>query len=395
MKERGIIFTILRQTLPILVFTTIGEGFTGLLLNGMEKELALLPGLLILVPAITDMRGNIGTAFGSRLSTMLHLGLIKPLFRTGGMIRENIGASFTLSLSMAIFLGFLADFFSKLLGLASIGAIRLSIIAFSSALISSFILLPIVFFLTIGIYRKGADPDNIIAPILPVFGDIITVGAIFLSARIMLKFSLPEPISLYPLFFVFSILGISKTDEKYRFLSILKESIPTLIICSILSGISGTVLRTGEKLLIAFPGMISLVPQVVEKGGSIGGVIGSRMSTALYLGQTKPFRIDKTTMGNFTGGALTGIFISPIIGVLVWSFLQFFKIKSVSLLFMVLISTLSVSFLSVSMSLLAILIAGASFWFDLNPSNIVIPTITSLGDIFGVSFLLVMLKWIG
>ncbi len=394
-RNKSIILTIFYQTFPVLLFTTIGEGFTGIILSNMENELKLLPGLLILVPAITDLRGNIGTAFGSRLSTMLHLGLIKPLFRTGNLVRENIYASFSLSIGMAVFLGFLAHFFSTILNIESVGPLKLSLIALMSALISSTILLPIVFFLTMGFYRKGIDPDNVIAPLLPVFGDIVTVGAIFLSSRIVLKFFTYNLSYLYPALLFFGIAGVVKEKElKYRFLSIIKESIPTLILCSILSGISGTILRTGEKLFFTFPGVISLVPQVVEKGGSIGGVIGARMSTALYLGQTKPFKIDKTVMGNFVGGMILGLLISPLVGILVYFLLWVFHMKSIGFFYMVMLSTLSISFLSITMSFLSIVIASISFFFDLNPSNIVIPTITSLGDIIGVSFLFFMLRFL-
>ena len=392
-KVRGIILSILFQTLPVLLFTTIGEGFTGTLLGSMEDELKILPGLLILIPAITDLRGNIGTAFGSRLSTMLHLGLVKPLFRTGDLIRENIYASFSLSLSMSLFLGILAHFFSLGLGLSSIGPLRLSIIAVMSAILSSIVLLPFVFVLTVWLYKRGIDPDNIIAPLLPVFGDIVTVGAILFSSKVVIRFFIHEPLSLYPflgLFFLLGVTGVNK--EKYRFLSILKESIPILIMCSLLSAVSGTLLRTGERYFFAFPGVISLIPQVVEKGGSIGGVVGSRMSTALYLGQTKPFKIDKVTLGNFIGGASVGIIISPFVGIVVHFLLLFFNMDSLGLLYMILLSTLSISFLSLSMSLLSIFIASASFSFDLNPSNIVIPAITSIGDIAGVGFLLLILK---
>ncbi len=394
-KDKSIIHTILYQVFPILLFTSIGEGFTGILLNGMEKELVLLPGLLILVPAITDMRGNIGTAFGSRLSTMLHIGLIKPVFRLKDLVLENIYASFSLSLGMAIFLGFLAHIFSLILGIKSIGPIRLIIIAILSSFISSLILLPIVFFLTIFLYRKGIDPDNAIAPILPVFGDIITVGAIFFSARLILRFSLPDLSFIHPYLFFLSLALISSDKRgKYRYISIIKESIPILFLCSLLSGISGTILRKSEEVFLLFPGVLSLVPQVVEKGGSIGGVIGARMSTALYLGQTRPFKIDKVTLQNFTGGALTGIVISPFVGLFVSFLLWIFGVQSISFVLIIILSVISISTLSISMSLLAILLSSLSFYFDLNPSNVVIPIITSVGDIFGVSLLLIVLHFL-
>jgi len=392
--RKSIFLSILYQTLPVLILTSIGEGFTGIFLGSMEKELKLLPGLLILVPAITDMRGNIGTAFGSRISTMLHVGFIKPVFRLSSLVKENILVSFTLSIGMAIFLGFIAHGFSLLLHIGSVGVFRLTLIAILSAFISSTILIPFVFFLTVLFFKKGIDPDNVIAPILPMFGDIVTILAILISARIVLRF-LPHISSRFlPLIFLLSVLsmGMRTKRDRYSFSRIVRESIPILTICAILSAISGTILRSNEHLFFMFPGVLSLVPQVVEKGGSIGGVVGARMSTALYMGETKPFKLDKTLIGNLSGGSIVGIIISPLVGLFVFLLLKLFHMDSMSLPFMVMLSSISITILSISMSFLSVIISSLSFFFHLDPSNIVIPIITSLGDVAGVSFLIFVLS---
>ena len=68
------------QAMPVVIATSIGELFAGSILGKMHERLDLIPGLIILVPAIMGLRGNIGTALGSRLSASLHLGIIRRKF---------------------------------------------------------------------------------------------------------------------------------------------------------------------------------------------------------------------------------------------------------------------------------------------------------------------------
>ena len=91
----------LTQSLFVLLLSVIGESVTGFILTGMENKFSALPGLIILLPAMTDLKGNVGAAFGERLSTMLHLGLVKPILKVNNAIKHNILASFTLTVSGA------------------------------------------------------------------------------------------------------------------------------------------------------------------------------------------------------------------------------------------------------------------------------------------------------
>ena len=78
-QRRNVAIEILIQSLPILLITSIGEVVAGVVLGKMSVALAVIPGLIVLIPAIMDLRGNIGTALGSRVSTMLHLAMGMPI----------------------------------------------------------------------------------------------------------------------------------------------------------------------------------------------------------------------------------------------------------------------------------------------------------------------------
>src|SRR5439155_18173584 len=68
----------LRQGFVALLISSGGDLLAGLALASMSNRLALLPGLLVLIPAAIGMRGNIFGALGSRLVTGIHAGLFTP-----------------------------------------------------------------------------------------------------------------------------------------------------------------------------------------------------------------------------------------------------------------------------------------------------------------------------
>ncbi len=393
--SRNSLTNILYQSLLVLFISVVGESITGSILVGMKEKILLIPGLLIIVPALTDLRGNVGAAFGERLSTMLHLGIIKPKFSFSDIIRQNIFASFTLTALIAFVIGISAPMFSKLFKIKGGNPIVLSFISTSAGIISSIVLLPIVFFIVLFAFKHGIDPDNIVAPTLPVIGDIVTVSAVYISAFIVLKYTkvVTMPIIIFT-FLIASGFTHRKRNfpKRYHYFPILKQSTPILLLCLSIGITSGIFLQSAEHTFALFPLMLSLVPQVIAQGGSIGGIVGSRISTALYLGTSKPFVWNREVLKNFFSGIIMGVTIGPFIAIISQIVGIITKTPLIPFTKTLLISTISMSLLSLLTGIVAIYIAFFSFKIKLDPSNIVIPLITSTGDIAGVLVLLYVIK---
>ena len=392
---------ILVQSLIVLFISIIGESITGTVLVGMREKMVLVPGLLIIVPALTDLRGNVGAAFGERLSTMLHLGVLKPKFTFSTIVQHNIFASFTLTATIAFLIGVAAPLFSHLFNMKSSSPWILSTISTTAGLTSSLILLPFIFVMVFYAFNHHIDPDNIIAPVLPVIGDIVTVSAIYLVSTLVLKMDKNIAEGTAVAFLIFFIMKGSRFKdrnaernfpERYHYFSIIKQSLPVLLICLSIGISSGVFLQRADKTFDLFPLLLSLIPQVIAQGGSIGGIVGSRVSTALYLGSAKPFVFGKEVVKNLTAGTIMGIVTGPLIGLVSIATgilthtppLPFYKV--------LVISSISLFSLSILMGIIAIYIAFFSFKVHLDPSNIVIPLITSIGDISGVLVLLLVIK---
>jgi len=383
----------------VLFLSVIGESVTGFILTGMENKLAALPGLIILVPAMTDLKGNVEAAFGERLSTMLHLGLVKPIIKVNNAIKHNILASFTLTVSGAFLIGISAAALSNLLQIKTIGVIRLSMISTTAGIISSVLLLPLVFVFVFTSFRHHIDPDNIIAPILPVIGDIITISAILIGTILTMKLLPIKPVIFVLLAVLPFVSGFAKKNKRrnklpkrYRYFPIIKQSLPILIFCFAIGITSGIFLQNAGKFFLIYPALLALIPQVVAQGGSIGGIVGSRVSTALYLGSAQPFKLGKEVRKNFTAGMIMGLVVALLVGIASLIIIYITKANAPPLTQIFLVAFLSLFILSTLMSVIAIFISFFSFKIGIDPSNVVIPVITSIGDVTGIIVLLAMIK---
>ena len=168
--------TVLRQSLPLLILCGIGEVFAGTLFGHSTDALDMLPGLIVLIPALIGLRGNINTTLGSRLGSAAHMGLISSKNFLNDEMKENVKASLVLSVVMSLVAGLLAYGTTMAMGKSSLKIIAIAVIAGSLAgVILAFITIAIILYA----FRRGLDPDNVTGPSLSTFGDLITLGCIF------------------------------------------------------------------------------------------------------------------------------------------------------------------------------------------------------------------------
>ena len=188
LRKYSSLTSILSQILPILLLTLVSSILTGFLFLKMKESLELLPGLLLLIPAVMGTRGGIYGAFGSKLATGLHLGIVEPRFVTNRNVNNAIATALINSLVISTVIPFVAYVSLLLLGLNTIPLWALVVISLLSGMISGLILLGIVILITFTGYRRGIDPDNLVGPLVTVNGDIFSILALLASAKIVLVF---------------------------------------------------------------------------------------------------------------------------------------------------------------------------------------------------------------
>ena len=179
---------LIKQSMPLLIGCGIGEIIVGSFFGQLDLE--MLPGLIVLVPAIIGLRGNISVALGSRLGSGFHLGVIDFSRSWKDEVKENILASLCLSSIMSIMIGFFAYATCQVFGFPCMGVLFFVGIALIAGFVSG-VALALLAILTVYIaFCRGYDPDNITGPILATIGDVITIicifGASLLLVRVML-----------------------------------------------------------------------------------------------------------------------------------------------------------------------------------------------------------------
>lgn len=171
---------VVKETLPMLFLLLLGGALAGSVLSSMENVFKMIPGLIIIVPAVIGMRGNISTTLGSRLGSAFHLGLLNQGL-TSDAGKENIKGSLALSLFTSalfpVFLWILSFFLPYEASYAIIGVIFL--VSVFTGVTAALILVFLTFSIIAFSMKFNIDPDNITGPILTTAGDVVTLIILF------------------------------------------------------------------------------------------------------------------------------------------------------------------------------------------------------------------------
>lgn len=156
----------------------------GSVLGGMENSLTILPGILVMIPPLLALRGNIGGALASRLGTGLHQGIVDPEVMWGPEVKTNVGASLFLTFIVSLVAGVLSFFVTVLTGLNPFTFYLFRVlvsIALIAGMLSSFVLIGLSVFVALFSYRRGWDPDNVTSPLVSSLGDFVTMACVYIA----------------------------------------------------------------------------------------------------------------------------------------------------------------------------------------------------------------------
>lgn len=171
---------IVKFSLPLLTITIFIEIFAGQILQGKQEALLLFPIFLISIPVINSISGNIGSVLGARLASGLHVGYISLSLKDKEM-HDNLLFSILIGVItytiLAIIIYFVALFGNLVEDIALIEFVAI-------LLFTGFLLICVVAFVSVFTafisFKRGLDPDDMVAPIVTTVGDVM--GIIFLFA---------------------------------------------------------------------------------------------------------------------------------------------------------------------------------------------------------------------
>ena len=376
--------SIIKESLLALLICAIGDLCAGVILGKMTFFLETFPGLLVIIPGAIGMRGNIFGSFASRLSTNLHIGIISPKFEFSEELNHNIFSSFVLTLFLSLFLAIVAKILCIIFNHPSMSLIDFILISVIAGVISNLIMLPITMFVSFKSFQHGWDPDNITSPIIAAFGDLFTLPAIILSVFILdlINFNyIFEDIVLVIILIAVILSFIYCYRLSYETNTILRQSTPVLLLCSLLGGAAGGILNSAVETLLTNPSLLTLVPLFSGECGSLISILGARISSGLHSGLVEPFnRPQGEAVHNFIISFILAIIVFPLIGLLAEGSSYALGVVGVGFDKIVEISTSAGLILVAIMVIIVYYVSVTSYNNNLDPDNIVIPISTSITD---------------
>ena len=176
----------------------------------------------------------------------------------------------------------------------------------------------------------------------------------------------------------------------YTVNGIIQRGLPVLLITCVMGIIVGQILNSREKSLISMPAILILIPSLIKIGGDTGSMLGARLSSAFHMGLGDNLRSNPVVRNSVIAASIVGFVSSISVSILVFLASNFmgFGMHFLPLLEISLIAV--VIELSVVYSA-TVAISFASHRFGIDPDDTVIPFIASLGDLVGVTGILIAL----
>lgn len=176
-----------------------------------------------------------------------------------------------------------------------------------------------------------------------------------------------------------------------RVRDVYRQALPVILISLVAGLFAGTILgsETMREGIASVPGILLLLPAFLATRGGVYGSLGARLATGLHQGIIEPrFQLDRRLTNAIVASFINGMVVSVFIAVITFAALALFA-EGGSLL--VLVGVMVIAGLLSAILMLSVLVTVVFVGYNrgLDPDNIIGPVVTTLGDVFGVAFLLV------
>ncbi|MEX1047474.1 MAG: magnesium transporter [Actinomycetota bacterium] len=171
---------ILIEMTAVVILTPMLDIAAGLVLQARLDKIAVIPGLLIIVPPFVSQAGALGGILSSRLTSKLQLGVVSPRGLPGAP--ALIDASLVLGLGATAFtlIGATGLGLSYLLNQAHPAAASMIGGTFVAGMLATAVAIVVGYYLAILTTRFGLDPDNHGVPIVTSLMDLTGILCILL-----------------------------------------------------------------------------------------------------------------------------------------------------------------------------------------------------------------------
>jgi len=379
--------------LGALLISAVVSSITGIYLGSVREVLELIPGLMVILPSVIHMRGSIAGVFASRLSSAMHLGEFSIDFEEGSVLGDNIRVSFVVTVLTAFVLGLFAYAVSHIFGYPVVGLTELVLISVTSGVVAGLLVTGITLVVALASYRSGLDLAMIAAPTVTTSGDLITLPILILSATLIMLLPPPVRLVLGAVVVAVAVAALIYSRRRPEGVGpIVRENLSLLIPLSVLGTLAGLTYSVSLDSLVAFAVFLILIPPFMGGLGSIGGILGSRLSTGMHTGEISPVLLpERGVVHHFIISYLYTLILLPLLALIAHGAAVLMGLNSPGLGMLVAISLVAGLAVMTLVNIVAYVTASLSFRYGLDPDNFGIPVITSLIDLIGAAALVTMI----
>jgi len=176
-----------------------------------------------------------------------------------------------------------------------------------------------------------------------------------------------------------------------------RQALPVILVSLVAGLFAGTILGSEAMRdgISEVPGLLLLLPAFLATRGGVYGSLGARLSTGLHQGLIEPrFRLDRRLRNAILASFVNGLAVSVFIAVVTYLWLTLLGTDA-NLLQLVGIMVVAGFLSAVLMISVLISVIFVGYRRGLDPDNVIGPVVTTLGDVFGVFFLLVGIYVVG
>jgi mgtE-like transporter len=368
----------------------------GVTLAGMGARIEDVAGLFVLIPVSIGMRGNIFGALAARLGTSIHSGLFEVSRDRRGLLYQNILGATLLTVATSAAMGLVARAIAGLIGVPTVSAWDLMVVAMVGGLLSSALVLACTIYLSVISFRRRWDLDSVGAVLITTVGDVVTLPCL-LAASYLVGLGWASPV----LGGVALAAGIASvwagwTTPRAMTRRIVRESFPVLIVAIVLDVLAGAVVEPRLAHLLTLPAFLLLLPGFLARTGALGSILAARLGSKLHLGAvTASARPDAVALLDASIVLVQGVTVYAVTALLTLALAVSLGYATGGALDFVGVTMLGGVMATVVASLIGYYAAIAAFRFGFDPDNQTIPVVTSGMDLLGIICLVVALAVFG
>lgn len=296
------IWTIVLQVFPTFIVAGLGMVGAGLVLHAVQEWRVFkeVSEILIMVPALLGLKGNLEMTLAARMSTAANIGHMDRRDDALSLILGNL----VLVQCQGIVVGFLASLAGMAMGWAPVGKLDYDhgLLLCASAVVTASLAsltLGVVMVLVISLARYlKINPDNVATPIAASLGDVTTLSLLAWIADILFRHLEEELFTAHIIiggYFLILPLFLYLAWNNKHTVEVLQTGWTPVLMAMLISSGGGLILDHAVEI---FKGITVFAPVMNGAGGNLVAIQASRMTTYLHANTN-------SLMGTFPPGEET------------------------------------------------------------------------------------------